>query len=86
MEETAEERHQRHVNEARVRGFVHAYDRTDWFIALILSLATWTLLTFLSPSVLHPGFWSGVAVASGVRPPDSAASGLGLALARTIFA
>ena len=86
MAEAAEERHQRHVNAARIRGFVHVYDRTDWLLALFISLTTWVLLTVFSSPVLHPGFWPGVAVASGVRPPDSAASGLGLALANAIVA
>ena len=76
MEETAEERNRRHVAMARVRGFVHAYDRTDWLLALFISLTTWVLLTVFAAPVLHPEFWSGVAVASGVCPPDSAASGL----------
>lgn len=82
MEMAERERVDQEEAQVRVLGFVRAYDRVDWFLALFVFLATWTLLTVFACSVLHPEFWPGVAIASGVRPPDSAASGLGLGLTR----
>lgn len=54
-------------------------------MASLVALVTWTLLTVFASPVLHPAFWFDVAVASGARPPDAAASGLGLALAKIAF-
>ena len=85
MEKDEQEERKWEAAQARIRGFVHAYDRMDMLLALFVALVTWTLLTLFSSPVLHPAFWSGVAVASGARPPDTAASGLGLALAKVAF-
>ena len=86
MEQPARQQDDWEADQDRIRRFVCAYDRLDWLLALLVALTTWTALTLFASPVLHPGFWADVAVASGARPPDSAASGLGIGLARAVFA
>ena len=71
--------------EARVRGFVQAYDRFDLLLAAFVSAVAWTLLTLLPYPVLHPQAWSAVAVAAGGRPPASPEAGLWTFLAHRTF-
>ena len=71
--------------EARVRGFVRAYDRVDLLLAAFVSVSVWILLTVMPWPILHPQAWGPVAVAAGLRPPASAGAGLWTCLAHRVF-
>ena len=71
--------------EARVRGFVWAYDRVDLLLAAFVSVSVWILLTVMPWPILHPQAWGPVAVAAGLRPPASAEAGLWTFLVHRTF-
>ena len=71
--------------ESRVRRFVHAHDRLDMALAVLVAVLAWVLLTAFPYPILHPQTWGLAAMASGVRPPVSAESGLWMFLAHRVF-